>query len=149
MGGVKIFMKKISLSLFILGVIFLGVCSKINAQNSFPQSLKTCETYEQAGVIEHNKDYFSVQINLDKKGEKCVYKEKIYQGKDYQMLTCNFDKSHLPFLSDSMQRFNDAFKKEIAKNKIFEAKMTTNGEIFQKYLIDKSICQITHSSKKK
>lgn len=140
-------MKKISLSVFILGILFLSVCSKINAQNNFSQALKTCETYLQAGVVEHQQEYFNVQISLDKKGEKCVYKEKIYQGKDYQMLTCNFDKGQLPFLADSMQKFNETFKKEIAKNKIFEAKMTTNGEIFQKYLIDKHICQITHSKK--
>lgn len=120
----------------------------MNAQSSFTQALKTCETYEQVGTIDHNNEHFSIQVNLEKKGDKCVYREKIFQGKDYQMLTCNFDKAQLPFLSDSMQRFNDTFKKEIAKNRIFEAKMTTNGEIFQKYLIDKHICQITHSKKK-
>lgn len=141
-------MKKISLLLLFFCFIFLGMYSKLNAQSTFYQALKTCENYKQEGVVEHDREFFTIQVTLQKaRNNKCVYSEKISQGKDYQTLTCNFDMAQLPFLSDSMERFNNTFKTEIAKNRIFEAKMTTNGEIFQKYLIDKKYCQITHSKK--
>mgnify|MGYP003518574584 FL=1 len=48
-------------------------------------------------------------------------------------------------MSSSMEKFNSEFKKQIAKNKIFEAKMTSNGEIFNKYLANPQFCTITHS----
>ncbi len=140
-------MKKISFLVLVLGLLFFGYNSKINAQNQFYKSIKTCENYSLQGSAEYNREIFNILVTLEKKGDKCVYKEKIFQGKNYQMLTCNFDKAQLPFLSDSMERFTNAFKKEIAKNNIFEAKMSTNGEIFQKYLVDKKYCQITHSKK--
>ena len=76
-----------------------------------------------------------------------TYKEKIYQGREYQMLTCNFDEGQLPFMSKSMEKFSETFKKQLAKNPIFEAKMTTNGEVFQKYLANPKYCTITHSKK--
>ena len=63
------------------------------------------------------------------------------------MLTCNFDKDQLLFMSDSMEKYSGIFKKELAKNKIFEAKMTTNGEVFQKYLANPKYCRITTSKK--
>ena len=43
--------------------------------------------------------------------------------------------------------YNNTFKKEISKNNIFSAKLTSNGEVFQKYLVDPKYCQITHSKK--
>ncbi len=140
-------MKKTSL-LLVIFALFFSFQPKLNAQQMFYEALKTCEKYSQSGTAGYKNETFGIQITLEKaKNNKCVYKEKIFQGADYQMLTCNFDQAQLPFLSGSMERYYNAYKKEIAKNKIFEAKMTTNGEIFQKYLIDKKYCQVTHSKK--
>lgn len=125
-----------------ISLIFCGVSI---AQTDFSKALRTCETYRQDGSITHNGEVFNLTITLDKSRNKCVYKEKIYQGKKYQMLTCNFDSGQLPAMADSMDKFTNYYKKEIAKNKIFEAKMTTNGEVFQKYLANPKYCTITHS----
>ncbi len=118
------------------------------AETNFTKALRTCEKYSQTGTIPYKNEIFSIDISLDKKVNKCVYKEKIYQGANWQMLTCEFDKGQLPFLANSMSSFANEYKKDIAKNKIFEAKMTTNAEIFQKYLIDPKYCAITHQKKK-
>ena len=139
-------MKKI----LIIGFVFLTListifCSISIAQTEFSKALRTCETYRQDGSITHNGEVFDLTITLDKSRNKCVYKEKIYQGKKYQMLTCNFENGQLPAIADSMEKFTNFYKKEIAKNKIFEAKMTTNGEVFQKYLANPKYCTITHS----
>lgn len=142
-------MKKVSLfGLFFAAFALFSCFAVYGAQTNFSKAILNCENYSQDGSIAHEGEIFNILITLEKaKNGKCVYKEKIYQGKDYQMLTCNFDKNQLPFMADSMERFSDMFKKEIAKNKIFEAKMTTNGEIFQKYLADPKYCSITHSKK--
>ena len=139
-------MKKI----LIIGFVFLTListifCSISIAQTEFSKALRTCETYRQDGSITHNGEVFDLTITLDKSRNKCVYKEKIYQGKKYQMLTCNFENGQLPAIADSMEKYTNFYKKEIAKNKIFEAKMTTNGEVFQKYLANPKYCTITHS----
>ena len=139
-------MKKI----LIIGFVFLTListifCSISIAQTEFSKALRTCETYRQDGSIAHNGEVFDLTITLDKSRNKCVYKEKIYQGKKYQMLTCNFENGQLPAIADSMEKYTNFYKKEIAKNKIFEAKMTTNGEVFQKYLANPKYCTITHS----
>ena len=114
----------------------------------FYEALEFCSPYSQDGGAVHEGQYFNILITLEKSKNKCVYKEKIYQNDKFQMLTCNFDKSTLPWLSESMKRFNEAYKKEISKNTIFEAKMTLNGEIFENYLIKPEYCSISHSSKK-
>ena len=139
-------MKKI----LIIGFVFLTListifCSISIAQTEFSKALRTCETYRQDGSITHNGEVFDLTITLDKSRNKCVYKEKIYQDKKYQMLTCNFENGQLPAIADSMEKYTNFYKKEIAKNKIFEAKMTTNGEVFQKYLANPKYCTITHS----
>ena len=118
------------------------------AQAPFYDAVRTCEEYSQTGTVKHNGESFNITVSLNKtKANKCIYKEKIHQGKDYQMLTCEFELDNLVFISDSMKRFNEYFKKQIAQNKIFEAKMTTNGEVFQRYLADPKYCKITHSKK--
>ena len=38
---------------------------------------------------------------------------------------------------------------ELDKNKIFEAKLTTNYEVFQKYLSNPNTCEITYSKNTK
>lgn len=138
-------MKKILLS---LSFVFLAIYTlKANAFVSFPQAIKTCEKYSNNGAITQKGETFNILITLDKAKNKCTYKEKIYQGNDYQMLTCKFTQDQQEFISKSMLKFNQTFAKEIAKNNIFEAKLTTNAEVFQKYLANPEICQITHSKK--
>ena len=140
-------MKKIFL------ILFFSIVTSLLSQNfafclesGFSRALKNCDKYSLNGAIPYNGEVFNLLITLNKgKNDKCVYKEKIYQDKNYQMLTCNFTKSQLSFMSSSMEKFNSEFKKQIAKNKIFEAKMTSNGEIFNKYLANPQFCTITHS----
>lgn len=136
---------------FVFGLLIVLATITYNqssAQSTFPVALKTCETYTKQGSIEKNNEIFNLLITLEKsKNNKCEYKEKIYQDNRYELLTCHFEPAQLPFMSDSMTRFNKVFEKQIAKNPIFEAKMSTNGEIFQKYLANPKYCQITHSKK--
>ena len=145
-------MKKIAI--FSVTVVLFLICFFCNqlsvAQSYFPQAIKTCEKYSQDGSASYNNETFGILITLQKsKNDMCTYKEKIYQGNEYQMLTCNFHSSQLADISDSMTRYNDTFRTEIAKNRIFEAKMTTNGEVFQKYLANPKYCKITTNSNKK
>ena len=142
-------MKKIFHSLAI-ALFAIATINSANAQSllSFPQAVATCEKYSQQGSIEHNNEIFNILITLEKKrGDSCIYKEKIFQGKNYQLLTCEFTQNELNYISNSMQKFNDTFRVQIAKNRIFEAKLTTNGEVFQKYLANPNYCKITHSKK--
>lgn len=131
----------VSLVLFLL----FGFYCISQAQQPFYEAIKTCSTYSKEGVIPYNNENFNLLITLDKKGDKCVYKEKIFQEKKYQMLTCNFRQTQLEPIAKSMKEYYDYYKPQIAKNPIFEAKMTSNGVVFQQYLVDSSICQITHS----
>ena len=140
-------MKKMIAFCTVLFFAFIGV-NQTNAQSFFPDALKNCEKYSNEGSAEKYNEVFNISITLEKaKNNKCVYKEKIYQDDHWELLTCNFEPSQLTFMSNSMKRFNEVFAKEIAKNRIFEAKMTTNGEIFQKYLANPKYCTITHSKK--
>lgn len=138
-------MKKIAITalLLISSIISLKTYAFLN----FSQALMSCENYSKEGTVQYKNETFNLLITLNKSKNKCIYKEKIYQNTDYQMLTCNFEKSQLDFLSKSMEEYNRTFKKEITKNPIYEAKMTSNGQIFQKYLIDPKYCKITHSKK--
>ena len=137
-------MKK-ALYITFFAFLFCFFSTNVFALSNFSQALSTCENYSKEGSIKHKNETFDLLITLNKaKNGKCVYKEKIYQDDNYQMLTCNFEKSQLEFLSKSMEEFNTTFRKQIAQNNIFEAKMTTNGVIFQKYLIDPQYCKITH-----
>ena len=119
-----------------------------NAENTFTTALRTCNKYSQLGGVDFNGNYFNILITLDKSKKGCIYKEKIYQQSDYQMLTCTFQTGQLSSIADSMSKFTEAYKKEIAKNKIYEAKLTNNAEIFEKYLINSQICKITSSKTK-
>ncbi len=140
-------MKKSCLFVIFIAVfcIFGIACAK--EELTFPQALKTCETYSQNGSAAHQNTTFNLNISLEKKANKCVYKEKISLGKEYELLTCNFSMSDLEAMSKYMQDYNNVFKNEIAKNKIFGAKMTSNALVFQKYIADPKNCQITHSKK--
>ncbi len=136
-------MKKV-LSVFFI-FLGLGLFFQAFAENNFSKALRTCENYSKEGVIPYNHENFNLSITLNKtiKGG-CIYKEKIHQAIGYQLLTCNFSKQQLPYIADSMERYNQYFKQAIAQNPIFEAKMTTNGEVFQKFLANPEICQITY-----
>jgi len=146
-------MKKYIISIVLGAALILGITNTVTAQQNansnikFSDAIKTCENYSKDGAIEYEGQLFNILITLQKRGDTCIYKEKIYQGKDYQMLTCNFDKSQLAPISTSMAKYNNIFKKEISKNPIFEAKMTTNGEVFQNYLANPKFCSISHSKK--
>lgn len=138
-------MKKVLFCLFLL-VALMGIAlEKTFAKTKFSSSALTCEEYYQDGSIKHQNEYFNLTITLKPKGDKCIYKEKIHQGENYQMLTCKFNKQQMSFISESMDRFYDTFKTQINKNPIFEAKLTSNAEVFQKYLVDQQYCEITHS----
>lgn len=133
-----------------LAIVSAFICTQSIAQTEFTNALSSCEKYSQDGSIPYQGQVFNLKITLEKgKGGKCTYKEKIYQDNTgYELLTCNFDKDQLKFIANSMNEYSDLFKKELAKNKIFEAKLSSNGVIFQKYLVDKNYCQITHFKKK-
>ena len=118
------------------------------AQTSFSKALSTCEKYSQLGGVDYEHNYYNILITLDKNKKGCTYKEKIYQSSGYQMLTCNFEMGQLSKLADLMDKFVNAYKKDIDKNKIFEAKMTSNAEIFENYLINRKYCNITQSKTK-
>lgn len=139
-------MKKIFLALTVF--LFTSLILVANAQIQFYEAIKNCQEYKKDGSITRQAETFNILITLNKaKGDKCIYKEKIYQNKEYQMLTCEFKQHHQDFISDSMKNFNNKYKNEISKNSIFEAKLTTNVEVFQKYLVDPAICNITYSKK--
>ena len=142
-------MKKITFSIVLVCLCITFCCYSAYAmQTNFSKAIRTCEKFSQNGSVQKNGEVFNILVTLEKaKNGHCVYKEKIYQGDEYQMLTCNFNEGQLPFMSDSMEKYSEIFKKELAKNKIFEAKMTSNGEVFQKYLANPKYCTITHSKK--
>ena len=104
------------------------------------------KTYHQK--VSLGTEYYNLLITLDKNKKTCTYKEKIYQSTGYQMLSCNFEMGQLNTIADIMENFNNAYKNEIAKNKIYEAKLTNSAEILEKYLINPKYCQITQSRTK-
>lgn len=132
---------------FILMTVIIS-CSCAFAETNFTRALANCSNYSQEGSIPFQGEIFNIKITLQKgKNGTCTYKEKIYQDIGYEQLTCNFDKNQLQFITKSMIEFSNLFKNEIAKNKIFEAKLSSNGVVFQKYLIEPKICSISHFKK--
>jgi len=140
-------MKKILFLSALLGLIFISSQADAN-QMKFHEAIKTCETFEQLGAIPYKSQIFDIKVNIEKKRNKCVYTEKIFQGKDYHLLTCNFKMEDLDYISNSMKRFTESYPKQMEKNRIFEAKMTTNAEIYNNYVADPKYCTITNSLKK-
>ena len=143
-------MKKSILYIVLLGLISLISQARAeNTQADFISALRNCEKYSQVGIVTKQGIPYTITINLEKSKDRCIYKEKISQGNGFQMLTCNFEKLQLQPLADSMEKFTNLYKKEISKNKIFEAKLTNNGEIFENYLINPNYCKVTNSVKTK
>lgn len=139
-------MKKTTLYVLSLALLFFVSAVKANAQTEFIKAISTCEKYSQDGSITRNGETFDILITLNKaRNGECIYKEKIYQGKESQTLNCTFNKNQLEFIKNSMTEFTKTFSKQISKNRIFEAKLTTNGEVFQKYLVNPNYCNITTS----
>ena len=101
------------------------------ANNAFTNALKNCSDYLQQGQIPYKNEVYDITITLEKtKKNECLYKEKISQGDTFQQLNCKFTMYQIPAIHDSMVKFNEIFKAEIAKNRIFMAKMSTNRQIF-------------------
>ena len=139
-------MKKFLLYLLLISASFFMQCA--TAQNEFTTALRTCSKYSQLGGANYENDYFNILITLEKSKNNCIYKEKISKAGGYQLLTCTFNKDDWGVLADSMDKFTTAYKKEIAANKIYEAKLTNNGEIFEGWLVNPKICKITSSKTK-
>jgi len=134
-------------SLFLIIIALFG-CTQAFGETAFIKALETCSNYSQEGSIPYNNEVYNLKITLQKgKGDSCIYKEKIYQDIGYEELNCNFTKNQLQFVANSMREYSNLFKNELAKNRIFEAKLTSNGVVFQKYLIEPNICKITHFKK--
>lgn len=141
-------MKKISLLVCLVLLYACCVCHiAYSASSSFSYSLKSCQKYSKSADITRNGETYNMTITLDNKGNNCIYKEHVSQGPDFATLTCTFPKDALSFLSSTMEKYNDDFKVQIQKEPIFEAKMTNNNIIFQKYLADPHYCKITNSNK--
>ena len=140
-------MKKI-LSIIVLLIVFgsFAAILKAYAQGSFYEAIKTCEPYSEIGSAKNAQGaIFGIQVTLEKTKNSCVYKEKVYQGQFYQLLTCKFDDAVLPVLSTSMAKYSQTYKKQIDENHIFGATMTHNQEVFDDFLINENYCKITGS----
>ena len=141
-------MKKIFYFLYVLVIISSFFAVKALAASAFPTALKTCESFSQQGSVMHNSGYYKIDVSLSKDRNKCTYKEKITHDADWDLLKCSFDMSIMSEIADSMQKFNDIFKTDIAKNPVFGFKMSTNSEVLNTYLVDPKYCSITTSRKK-
>ena len=129
--------------------LFLTLNSYANDLIPFYEAIKTCQKYNQTGAVTKQNQTFNIQVTLDKtKGNKCIYREKIFQGKEYQMLTCDFEQYQLDSMSKLMKDMSTKYASEISKNKIHGAKLTNNVEILETYLANPAICKITYSRQK-
>ena len=138
-------MKKLIAVLFIISAVFL--CGFASAETAFTTALRTCTPYSQQGSAMNAGHNYTISISLEKNKKNCVYKEKISLGSGYQLLTCRFKNEDLSEIADNMSAFTQAYKDQIAKNKIFEAKLTNNYYIFEQYLVKPEFCKITSSAK--
>lgn len=140
--------KNIFLVIFGL-LIATGIAFGVN-NLPFYQAVKTCESYSNIGDGSYDNETFKIEITLQKsKNNHCIYKEKISQGPKYQLLTCDFLPYQLEYISNSMQRYNKYFSKQIPSGSIFEAKLTSNAEVFNKYVADPKNCKVTYSKNSK
>ncbi len=142
-------MKKSHLLFCLVAVFTFLACSVSFAKDSaFTTAVETCQKYSKTGNIARNGEVYNLLITLENKGNHCQYKEKITYGVDYSLLTCNFPKTSLSYLANSMREYNDNFQAQIAKDNIYEAKLTNNYYIFEKYLANPQYCNITSSKTK-
>ena len=94
------------------------------------------------------KGVYNIKVTLNKSKNKCVYNEKIYQGDTHQTLVCEFDSSQLENMANLMNAFYKAYPTQIAKNNIFEAKMSSNRDILKHYLMNPKYCKVIQSERK-
>lgn len=145
------FKRELSMNKILSIVFFLVVCSVncVFAETDFTRALRNCEKYSQTGTIPYEGQNFDLLITLQKQKDVCLYREKIIQDNKWQLLACKFSENQIPFIADSMDKYSKVYRKELDRNKIFEAKLTTNYEVFQKYLSDPHTCEITYSKNAK
>ena len=138
-------------SLFLLSVLLFTMFFNINAyadESNFARALRTCNPYILDDSLTRNGQTFNIAVSLEKSKKKsCIYKEKIYQGIEYQMLTCDINNDNLSQIADIMEKHYQNHKQEIQKERIFEAKMTSNNELLKTFLSDPKRCNITYASK--
>ena len=142
-------MKKIYSLICLFTIFSFYTClASFAGENNFSEALETCKKYSKSENITRNGILYNLTISLESKGNNCIYKEKISEGNKSSALNCTFSKTILPALATSMKEYNNEFKAQIAKNKIYEAKMTNNYTIFKEYLANPQYCNITTSSTK-
>ena len=135
--------KTIILSLVILFSTMQAFC-----ETQFTKALTNCSPYSINGTIPFQGEVYNLKISLQKSKGLCNYKERIFQDTGYQELVCNFNTEQTKSIAASMAEFSTKYKNQLEKNKIFEAKLTSNPVVFEKYLINPSICEITQSVSK-
>lgn len=136
-------MKKNLFIIPIIGLVFT-INNSVFAETAFSRAIATCDEYSQSGIIVQQNEAYSINVSLKKgKKDKCIYKEQISIGKNVHTLTCNFNQNQTKDISQSMSEFSQRFKSQMQKNPIFESKLSTNSEIFQKYLVDPQYCVIS------
>lgn len=141
-------MKKNFIFCLVLFFLISTTLVSFSKESEFSKAIKTCQNYTKNQDIIRGGEFFNIKVSLENKGNACVYKEKISQGDEFFVLTCNFSKNVLNYLSGQMEIYNDTYKNQIAKENIFEAKMTNNPAILDKYLSNPQYCNITTSKSK-
>lgn len=137
-------MKKVLINIFFMSLAVFFLSAQVNAETNFSRAIATCEDFNQKEIIVQNNEAYNVSVSLEKgKKNNCIYKEKITIGKNTHLLTCTFDKKAMTEISQLMSDFSNRFKSHMIKNPIYEAKLSTNAEIFQRYLTDIQYCKIS------
>jgi len=134
-------MKKIAILSFIISsmLTFGGVFA-----SDFSKAIKTCASFSDSKDITISGKITNLAISLNKKGNKCIYKEKITQSIYTHLLTCTFEEKNLQQLSILMEEYYQQNKAALDKNKIFQAKMSSNSELFEHFLANPKYCNITN-----
>jgi len=118
-------------------------------ETNFSRAIATCENFKQSEILIHQNEAYNVTVTLEKnKKNQCVYQEKITIGKNIHLLTCSFGQKEMKHISQLMSDFSNRFKVHMQNHPLYEAKLSTNSEIFQKYLTDNTYCKISGSQSK-
>lgn len=133
-------MKKIAILSFAFSFFLLN--ANVYATD-FSNAIKVCAPFSASENIYKTDSVVNLKITLEKKANKCIYKEKITFSSGSHLMTCSFNQSDLESISLAMEEYYRADKAELDKNKIFQAKMTSNDKLFEKYLTNPKYCNIT------
>ena len=132
-------MKKIAILSFVFSFFLLNT----NAfASDFSKAIKTCAPFSAVEDIYKTNAIVNLKITLEKKGNKCIYKENITFSAGSHLMTCMFEQSDLETISLAMEEYYRADKAALDRNKIFQAKMTSNDRLFEKYLTNPKYCNI-------